>query len=213
MYGRLPREIRNMIYAHIWDKKYLESEGYSWMDSYITSNDIETLGILERFPHVIKPHFVGPEVAHEIVKEWYSAHSLQLRWDFTEGRLNKVITRDFFNVGFRPATALRKLELCFDIENFALGEIDSQSNNATSRRKALCTTLQDYQEVWVRTEDHALRVSSQAQSLTEVLRISAANTHEVRKRPRACIHKGCHEGRQMVGTSYYAGYYGSRQEL
>ncbi|KAF2124972.1 hypothetical protein P153DRAFT_370296 [Dothidotthia symphoricarpi CBS 119687] len=137
MCSRLPREVRDMIYAQIWDGNYLY-DTYSGMKTHfqtpcywseVFSNDRPYL------PHVVKREFVGLKATREIVEAWYTAMEGVPTHYHPRMVMRKANDIDFlfadpFGTHIEPVKFLRKLKIILNINQLALedgGSIDVES--------------------------------------------------------------------------------------
>jgi hypothetical protein len=66
-------------------------------------------------PHVVLPHYVGLEVAREVVEEYYRSTpfgKFHVEWP---GATENIVCRDLFEVGAIPAKVFQQLQLTVDI--------------------------------------------------------------------------------------------------
>ena len=109
----LPREIREMIYAQIWDVEYLTS-------TRRPSQQSGPLGHSDPrcHTHLVRPNFMGEETALEMAQAWYEAASTLAPDTFTipdtQESIQQTVCEDRFKVGLDPATVLRTLTIDFD---------------------------------------------------------------------------------------------------
>lgn len=119
MQARLPRELRDMVYAFLWADTDCKS-----MSKYVgrkccrrgtvaTGHRPRCAGY-ESFPHFIEPEFVGCETAREVVEAWYISMHMRRDHAFVDiltMELEYILSVDTFLVGLEPASVLRCLRL------------------------------------------------------------------------------------------------------
>jgi hypothetical protein len=114
--ARLPAEMRDLVYHHLWDKATITSSpGLSMVASGASCiNNVCDCAIPHEdlvLPHFVKPDFMGKPTAREIVRALYEA------FQSTEEHLSirlpeyikSAVTKDVFRVGLNPASHLRSL--------------------------------------------------------------------------------------------------------
>jgi hypothetical protein len=120
-----------MIYAHLWDRDTLDTH-FTLMKfplimdcsgkSCATGDNVGCHWHQDQ-PHFIKPAFVGPEAALEVVEAWYKVMGTATHHPFRAIQLREIerlVTADAFFVGINPADVLRKLDLKFDMDELVL---------------------------------------------------------------------------------------------
>ncbi|KAF1843340.1 uncharacterized protein K460DRAFT_341351 [Cucurbitaria berberidis CBS 394.84] len=115
MRARLPRELRDMVYAQLWDAKTLDKTWKSMELSLFNDQD-ESWRILH-LPHFVNSSIVGPESVLEVVEAWYQLVSV-IGSPFHAGSLEsleRLVTADAFSIGTDATTLLRELVLEFEI--------------------------------------------------------------------------------------------------
>lgn len=152
--NRLPRELRDLIYANIWDLQTLQHSAYAMVLSLLErctkkGECKERLHAPSLKPHFINPAFVGQETAFEIVEAWYKAiakiddNPLIICFPY---RLENLVSTDPFHIGLDSATALRALTIKLDLD-FEVYRQQSRKDRGESH----ATTLLDIpklQEDW-----------------------------------------------------------------
>lgn len=108
----LPRELRDMVYAHIWTEEFIIATAISM----VSTLEGVTVGTL---PHVVDPKYVGPEVALEVVEAYYRHVPSQIHaFDAMEPEdIISLVSEDVFHVGLDPATVLREMNITFDMDS------------------------------------------------------------------------------------------------
>ncbi len=120
MQSKLPRELRYMVFEHMWDEntfsRYFSSLahvigcGCGYHNSVETCNNrVETASL----PHFVRPKYVGMPTAYEIVETLYK------RWQTRYGtieidnikHIDQVLHTDRFKVKFNPLPVIRGLTL------------------------------------------------------------------------------------------------------
>ncbi|KAI4623317.1 hypothetical protein J4E83_004710 [Alternaria metachromatica] len=134
MQERLPVEIREMIYAQIWNVEYLNSTRQpSQQSSSLGHTDPRCQ------THVVLPDFMGKETALEMVQAWYEAAATVTPDTFTipdtRELIQQTVCEDRFKVGLDPATVLRTLTIDFDETTSRLASPYCKWPNAATRRK------------------------------------------------------------------------------
>jgi len=134
---RLPRELRDMVYAHIWDSKTLADTNRSMipiMDSRCRSLRQDCKKAMTTFvesdaidgchhnlaPYFIKPVFVGQDSALEMIEAWYSR--LARGNDYYAMGIHvtdipSFLHQDKFHVGLKPAAILRRLAVVLNADS------------------------------------------------------------------------------------------------
>jgi hypothetical protein len=148
MQERLPMELRDMIYAHLWDEdtiwKYqsamtipavtrpCEQASPEWQDftcrqlaNEPVAPTLSSCSSHAQQPFFVKPGYVGEQSAREVVEAWYRAASkvnLENWSNLSLKGAESLICQDAFYVGLDPATVLRKLSLKIDVTKAILRE-------------------------------------------------------------------------------------------
>ncbi|KAI4923409.1 hypothetical protein J4E85_008447 [Alternaria conjuncta] len=109
----LPIELREMIYAQIWNAEYLNSTRQPRQQSGPLGHSDPRC-----HTHVVWPDFMGKETALELVQAWYEAASTLTPETFTisdtQESIKQATCEDRFQVGLDPAIILRTLTIDFD---------------------------------------------------------------------------------------------------
>ncbi|KAF2125000.1 hypothetical protein P153DRAFT_370325 [Dothidotthia symphoricarpi CBS 119687] len=131
MRKRLPLELRDMIYAHLWDFETLDTAPHR-MFSPLKEPCRESKGKCKTSehahddkPHFVNPDFVGREASLEIVKAWYKAAAIShghLFFAYTSDAIKSLLTTDAFHVGLNPATVLRAMTIDVNLDCLAAME-------------------------------------------------------------------------------------------
>ncbi|KAI4668001.1 uncharacterized protein J4E78_001822 [Alternaria triticimaculans] len=123
----LPREVRDMIWAQVWDEHTVE-ESLVYMRNTINSTCRLCLNTNNLncpyhlcLPFFVRPELVGSEMATELVESWYNIaatkhHKLLYAW--TAKGVQEIICKDAFNIGREPAQFIRKLEISMNVDDF-----------------------------------------------------------------------------------------------
>ncbi|KAI4928213.1 uncharacterized protein J4E92_005697 [Alternaria infectoria] len=123
----LPREVRDMIWAQVWDEHTVE-ESLVYMRNTINSTCRLCLNTKNLncpyhlcLPFFVRPELVGSEMATELVESWYNIaatkhHKLLYAW--TAKGVQEIICKDAFNIGREPAQFIRKLEISMNVDDF-----------------------------------------------------------------------------------------------
>jgi hypothetical protein len=140
MHELLPREIGDMIYGHLLTmEKPLFGRAKS-MASIVKAWKIVRPNQLEPecehgwqpesddpcpcFPYMIRPDFVGMEVAREIVEAWYLTEASPGYLGvskFDRKHTEKAVCEDVFRVKLDPATVFRAFTLTCTISELGIG--------------------------------------------------------------------------------------------
>jgi len=109
MHASLPRELRDLIYSHIWDKEYLEPCAKR-MCAALQGMDYDSCGPL---PHIIEPTHANPIVAREALEAYYhcAAGVVDVFVAEQPPRLPSLLYGDVFGLGVKPTAHLKKLRL------------------------------------------------------------------------------------------------------
>jgi hypothetical protein len=126
MNSRLPRELRDMIYAYLWDEMTASDAMSSIWKGHLAPMDgiSRCCGVFHGDrPHFINSELVGPHVPKEVVAAWYKAAQEVADHPFkalSPYDIEAFVTIDHFNLGINPATVLRRMDLEFDLEDFVM---------------------------------------------------------------------------------------------
>ncbi|KAI4690412.1 hypothetical protein J4E81_007565 [Alternaria sp. BMP 2799] len=130
----LPREIREMIYAQIWNVEYLNSARQPRQQSGPLGHSDPRC-----HTHVVRADFMGKETALEMARAWYEAAATLTPDIFTisdtQESIKQTICEDLFQVGLDPATVLRTLTINFDETTSRLASPYCKWPDADTRRK------------------------------------------------------------------------------
>ncbi|KAF2824239.1 hypothetical protein CC86DRAFT_457065 [Ophiobolus disseminans] len=125
---RLPRELRDMVYAHLWHDISMEHEAHMIVSVKRACTRKGGLSHTENgpecdcrahLPHFVKPAFVGASIALEVVEAWYKMSQQSEYHPFvvtSVPNIERLVTVDTFAVGLNPADVLRKFGLHVNIE-------------------------------------------------------------------------------------------------
>jgi hypothetical protein len=127
MQKRLPVEMRNIIYHHLWDKATITT----FPDLSRVAGGSKCLKIhctcarsheVPRLPHFVKPEFMGRDTAREIVRALYDAfhtrdEPLTIR---APEHIKLVISKDVFQLDLDPGLHLRSLVLRIKLDRLRL---------------------------------------------------------------------------------------------
>ena len=134
MQGLLPIELREIIYAQIWNVEYLNATRQPSQQSGPPGHSDSRCQT-----HVVRPDFVGKEMALEMARAWYEAASTLTPDTFTisdtRELIKQTICEDRFRVGLDPATVLRTLTIDFDETTSRLASPYCKWPDADTRRK------------------------------------------------------------------------------
>jgi hypothetical protein len=123
MLTRLPRELRDMVYTYLWNGPEVLCNHPS-MRRAATPNTNQ-YGNFQRDPYVaqpeehpyfIKPEYMGPIIALEVVEAWYKSY----RYPFLvyhDHNLQRLVTSDVFGVGLDPTDVLRKVHVELNMDD------------------------------------------------------------------------------------------------
>jgi hypothetical protein len=157
MHYVLPREVRDMIYGHLlssvvsgsptitirraWktavgNGMYCPGE-HRWISKKLTVD-----GQCLCFPHIIRPEYVGLEVAREIVEAWYKRDAeyggqLFAVNGFNRRKIERMVCEDVFSVKLDPTTVIQALTLRCLITELAIGTKKDGFSTATARQQVL----------------------------------------------------------------------------
>ncbi|KAI4673674.1 uncharacterized protein J4E88_008730 [Alternaria novae-zelandiae] len=135
MQERLPVEIREMIYAQIWNVKYLKSVRQPRQQSGPLDHSDPRC-----HTHVVRPDFMGKETALEMARAWYEAAATLTPDTFTipdnRESIKRTVCEDCFQVGLDPATVLRTLTIDFDETTSRLASPYCKWPDADTRRNS-----------------------------------------------------------------------------
>ncbi|KAI4647571.1 uncharacterized protein J4E78_008886 [Alternaria triticimaculans] len=135
MQGLLPIELREMIYAQIWNVEYLNSARQPRQQSGPPGHCDPRC-----HTHVVRPDFMGKETALEIVRAWYETAATLTPDTFTisdiRESIKQTICEDLCQVGLDPATVLRTLTINFDETTSRLASPYCKWPDADTRRKS-----------------------------------------------------------------------------
>jgi hypothetical protein len=140
MHELLPREVRDMIYGYLVRLKESEPEsdrapksirkawdvGFAAEQKYPSNFGFEpTMPAINRqplyTPHIVRPEYVGPEAACEILEAWYR-HNAELGTDvfcvrsFDRRMIERMVCEDVLNVKLDPTVVLRAFTLTCGID-------------------------------------------------------------------------------------------------
>ncbi|KAF1946881.1 hypothetical protein EJ02DRAFT_199028 [Clathrospora elynae] len=111
---RLPRELRDMVYAQIWSVDYIEENFMSMVGIS------KGLSRAKAVPHVVDTSYVGLEMGLEIVEAYYGHAVGNGMFEAQHLRdVDRLIDCDAFNVGVDPATVLREMGIKFHLDELA----------------------------------------------------------------------------------------------
>jgi hypothetical protein len=122
IHTRLPRELRDIVYEHLWDEVDLKQHRDLMEESLnglYCAEHIPRMRFKEH-PHYIKPTYVGSQAALEVVEAWYKAMGLTSTRPVVLQNLRQIerfVTEDVFFVGVNPAKAARRLDLDLDMKH------------------------------------------------------------------------------------------------
>lgn len=164
MQHTIPREIRDMIYAYLWDPMILhELRVVISMGSEGFNPDFSKVR-----PTYMDPKVVGQELALEVAESWYKAASQESDDVFTiysPGKLEYFICGDPFLLGLNSSVALRGLLILIPIEELALPDSSSESLLRRYVEILLKTKRKAGFKLTIKLKQKRIRLKSWAQAL------------------------------------------------
>jgi len=129
-----PREVRDLVWAQIWDEDtiedslvYMRNTINATCQTCIKPEDLNCPYHL-CLPFFVRPELVGREMATELVESWYhiaaTKHDKLLQAYNPKG-VKEIICRDAFNTGREPAQFIRKLEIVMTVGEFVPPQVIS----------------------------------------------------------------------------------------
>jgi hypothetical protein len=92
--------------------------------------------------HIIRPEYVGPQAAREVVETWYRQNAEMgtgiFRFsDATRLPIERIVCEDVFSVKLDPTTVLRAFTLQYSIREPSIGEEELDFTNVALRQDDL----------------------------------------------------------------------------
>lgn len=134
-HAKLPLELRDLVYAHVWDQATLERTFDNVCDTIsvmglsrylVTKHSLWEIECLEdecicfrwwELPFWAQHQCVGMDIARETVIAYYRA-GLPTRFGTQLASINSMLSKDHFHLGIKPADHIRCLEL--DLTQFII---------------------------------------------------------------------------------------------
>lgn len=112
MHDRLPRELRDLIYAHIWTPSYLRKNCTPIVTAF---QGIQGYGDV----HVLDADFVGVEIGREILEALYKADPMPIQpfSAYNPYDVERLMLNDIFGLYVEPAKMLRKMDIELDLHD------------------------------------------------------------------------------------------------
>jgi hypothetical protein len=130
MQKRLPAELRNIIYRHLWDKETVTvfpdlsrvAGGSKCMEKHCSCSRPHKTPHL---PHFVKPEFIGLGTAREIVRALYDAFHTKVNGLTVRApeHIKSAVSKDMFQVGLDPGLHLRSLNLRIKLDRLRLPRV------------------------------------------------------------------------------------------
>jgi hypothetical protein len=115
----LPRELRDMIYAHLLGDPYI-------IPCHITSQyetdemdkKYPTRSALSQYPHVGDIEYVGRDTKTELAESWYALSRFHLS---SHADVNELLDHDIWDVGLEPRMYVRQVHAVLDPGDYLPG--------------------------------------------------------------------------------------------
>lgn len=141
MHARLPRELRDMIYNHIWTPDYIRLHS-----TYLILNLHGPVREKDKGPHVMDARFMSDAVAPEVVEALYRMENMPIApfQAHNPFQVERAVMGYNFRLSFDPAKHLRKLNVELDLDDLMWGpheEYDYGKMEMDSIRSKIRTLL------------------------------------------------------------------------
>jgi hypothetical protein len=120
--ARLPREIRDIVYAFLWavTLPYTDDQLRNIVRGERRSDQTDLMHLYDYhgLSHFLSPHYVGRETACEVAEALYKTTNVLGRIVWSSSRLKRAILYDSFRVGFIPSTVLQHIHIDCKLDNY-----------------------------------------------------------------------------------------------
>ncbi|KAF2035168.1 hypothetical protein EK21DRAFT_107295 [Setomelanomma holmii] len=164
---RLPREIRDLVYAQIWTQDYI---------SATLCPMVGTLqGEVYDVPHVVDKEYVGSQIALEVVEAYYN-HAPDVVTAMDLDDIERLINDDVFDVGLDPAAVLRHMNIELAIDDYLVAAHGSVDFDAI--RPSLAALLDIEKKSGFKLKIDLLQVRIRLKVLDEYIKLLGPILHE-----------------------------------